>query len=194
MMRRNDEAGPSAPAGEEGIEGAGTKLLEHHAFLLRWGTSEEIDSRIAELHRIRSWWASKEVPADEDDAGSALRKALDRLTTLRRAVQAVQTSLHEGGYEFDAHLRVLRERRQPAVDEDVTRERAHGLLSETFVDIYEHMKKQGRPDENTPVIRTEIRGRLARSLHPELLSDGAIKAALDEGTIRATDPPTHAQP
>jgi len=158
----------------------GATLREHHAFLLRWGTSEEIAARIAELRRITSWWVSKEVPAEDDEAGSALDTALERLTTVRETAQAVETALDEGGYEFDGHLRVLRGRRRPAVDGDVPPERAQTLLSETIVGVFEQLKEQGRPDENTRELRIEIRARLAHSLHPELLSDGTIKTAVDE--------------
>ena len=69
MTRRNDEAEQGTAAG---VEELGATLREHHAFLLRWGTSEEIGAS-AELRRIASWWASREVPAEDDDAGSALR-------------------------------------------------------------------------------------------------------------------------
>lgn len=177
MTRRNNEAEQGAAAG---VEGAGTTLREHHAFLLRWSTSEEIGARIAEIHRIASWWASKDVPTEDDEAGSALDTALERLTTVRQTAQAVETALAEGGYEFDRHLRVLRGRRGPAVDGDVPLETAQTLLFETIVDVFELLKEQGWPDENTRELRIEIRARLAHSLHPELLSDGAIEAAVDE--------------
>ncbi len=177
MTRRNDEAEQGAAAG---VQDVGATLREHHAFLLRWGTSEEIDARIAELRRIASWWASKEVPAEDDEAGSALDTVLERLTTVRQTAQAVETTLDEGGYEFDRHLRVLKGRRQPTVDGDVSLERAQTLLSETVVDVFEQLKEQGRPDENTRELRMEIRARLAHSLHPELLSDGTIDRLLGE--------------
>ena len=170
MTRRNNEA----------EQGAGTTLREHHAFLLRWSTSEEIGARIAEIRRIASWWASKDVPTEDDEAGSALDTALERLTTVRQTAQAVETALAEGGYEFDRHLRVLRGRRRPAADGDVPLETAQTLLFETIVDVFELLKEQGWPDENTRELRIEIRARLAHSLHPELLSDGAIEAAVDE--------------
>ena len=64
MTRRNDETEQGAAAG---VGGVGATLREHHAFLLRWGASEEIGARIAELRRIASWWASKEVPAEDDE-------------------------------------------------------------------------------------------------------------------------------
>ena len=181
MTRRNDEAEQGAAAGVENVDAT---LREHHAFLLRWGTSKEIGARIAELRRIASWWASKEVPAEDDEAGSAFDTASQRLTTVRQAAQAVETALDEGGYEFDRHVRVLRGRRRPAVDGDVARERAQTLLSETIVDVFEQLKEQGRPDENTRELRIEIRARLAHSLHPNLLPDGAIETAVDEGLNR----------
>ena len=181
MTSRNDEAEQGAAAG---VEGVGVTLREHHAFLLRWGTSEEIGARIAELRRIASWWASKEVPAEDDEAGPALDTALERLTTVRQNAQAVETAVDEGGYEFDRHLRVLRGRKRPAVDGHVQSERAQTLLSETIVDVFEQLKEQGRPGENTRELRTEIRARLAHSLHPELLSDGVIKNAVDEDLNR----------
>ena len=180
MTRRNDEAEQGTAAG---VEELGATLREHHAFLLRWGTSEEIGAS-AELRRIASWWASREVPAEDDDAGSALDTALERLTTVRQTAQAVETALNEGGYEFDGHLRVLRGRRRPGVDGDAPRERAQTLLSETIVDVFEQLKEQGRSDENTRELRIEIRARLAHSLHPDLLSDGAIKTAVNEDLNR----------
>ena len=179
MRGRNDEAEQGAAAE---VEGVGATLREHHAFLLRWGTSEEIGARIAELRRITSWWASKEVPAEDDEAGNALDTALERLTTVRQTAQAVETALDEGGYEFDGHLRVLRGRRR--ADVDAARERAQTLLSEAIVDVFEQLKEQGRPDENTQEFRIEIRARLAHSFHPELLSDGVIKTAVDEDLNR----------
>ncbi len=181
MTRRNDEVERGAAAGGEG---GGATLREHHDFLLQWGTSEEIGARMAELRRIASWWASKEVPAEEDGAGSALDTALERLATVRLTAQAVETALDEGGYEFDRYLRVLKGRRRPAVDADVPRERAQALLSETIVDVFRQLKDQGRPDENTREVRIEIRARLARSLHPDLLSDAAIRTAVDEDLTR----------
>ena len=182
MTHRNDEAEQGAAAG---VEGVGGTLREHHAFLLRWGTSEEIGARIAELRKIASWWASKEVSAEDDEAGNGLDTALERLTTVGQTAQAVETALDEGGYEFDRHLRVLKKgRRRPAVDGDVPRERTQTLLSETIVDVFEQLKEQGRPDENTRELRIEIRARLAHSLHPELLSDGVIKTAVDEDLNR----------
>lgn len=181
MTRRNDEADQGAAAG---VEGLGATLREHHAFLLRWGTSEEIGERIAELRSFVSWWAAKDVPAEEDEAGSALDSALERLTTVRQTARAVETALDEGGYEFDRHLRVLRGRRRPAVDGGVPHERAQTLLSETIVDVFEQLKEEGRPDENTRELRIEIRARLAHSLHPELLSDGAINTAVDDDLNR----------
>ena len=191
MTSRNDEAEQVAAAGDEeeqgaaaGVEAVGVTLREHHAFLLRWGTSEEIGARIAELRRIASWWASKGVPAEDDETGEAFDTALERLTTVRQTAQAVETALDEGGYEFDGHLRVLRGRKGPRVDGDVPRERAQTLLSDTIVDAFEQLKEQGRPDENTRELRAEIRARLTRSLHPELLSDSAIKTALDEDLNR----------
>ncbi len=181
MTLRNDEADQGAAAGVEGVVAT---LREHHAFLLRWGTSEEIGERIAELRGFTSWWAAKEVPAEEDEAGSALDTALERLTTVRQTARAVETALDEGGYEFDRHLRVLRGRRRPAVDGGVPHERAQTLLSETIVDVFEQLKEEGRPDENTRELRIEIRARLAHSLHPELLSDGVIETAVDEDLNR----------
>jgi len=159
----------------------GSTLWEHHAFLRRWGTSEEIGARIVELRRIASWWASKEVPIGDDEAGRALSTALERLTAVRETAQVVETALEEGGYEFDKHLRVLTGRRQPAVNGDMPRERAQTLLFEAIVDVFEQLKEQGRPDENTRELRIEIRGRLAHTLHPNLLSDDAIRTALDRG-------------
>jgi hypothetical protein len=179
-MGRNDEAGPDAVDGGERVEPARATLLEHHASLLRWGTSEEIGARIAELHRIMSWWTSKGVPAGEDEAGRALDTALERLTTLRKAMQVVEAALDDGGYEFDGHLRVLRAAKAPPVGEDVPPEKSKTLLAETIVDVFEKMREQGRPAENTSEIRTEIRAHLGRTLHPKLLSDIAIRTALDE--------------
>lgn len=189
-MTQNGEAKPGGPAR---VEGSGATLLEHHAFLLRWGTSKEIGERIGELQRILSWWGSKGVPAEEDEAGGALDTALKRLTHVLEAAKAVELALNEGGYEFDGHLRVLRGRR-PGVDDDGPGERARTLLSETIIGIFEHLKQQGRPDENTRELRNEIRASLGRSLHPELLSDRAIETAVDEGTARATDPSAPARP
>ena len=184
-MTRRNEADQGAAAG---VEGLGATLREHHAFLLRWGTSEEIAERIAELRSFVSWWAAKELPAEEDEAGSALDSALERLTTVRQTARAVETALDEGGYEFDRHLRVLRGRRRPAVDGGVPYERAQTLLSETIVDVFEQLKEEGRPDENTRELRIEIRARLAHSLHPELLSDGAINTAVDDDLNRDQRP------
>jgi hypothetical protein len=180
-MTRRNEADQGAAAG---VEGLGATLREHHAFLLRWGTSEEIGERIAELRSFVSWWAAKDVPAEEDEAGGALDSALERLTTVRQTARAVETALDEGGYEFDRHLRVLRGRRRPAVDGGVPHERAQTLLSETIVDVFEQLKEEGRADENTRELRIEIRARLAHSLHPELLSDGAINTAVDDDLNR----------
>ena len=181
MTHRNDEAEQGAAAG---VEGVGATLREHHAFLLRWGTSEEIGARIAELRRIASWWASKEVPAEDDEAGSELNRALERLTAVRENAQVVEVALDEGGYQFDRYLRVLRGRRSSSVDGDVPHERAQTLLSETIVNVFEQMKEQGRPDENTRELRIEIRALLAQSLHPDLLSDSVIKIAVDEALNR----------
>jgi len=167
------------------MEGVGATLQEHHAFLLRWGTSEEIGGRIAELRRIASWWASKEVPAEDGEVGSGLDTALERIAAVLRTVQAVETALDEGGYEFDRHLRVLRARRRPAVDGDMSPERAQTLLFQTIVDVFEQLKEQGRADENTRELRIEIRALLAHSLHPELLSDGTITTAVDEDLKRS---------
>ncbi len=182
MMHRSDEAEQGVG---EGVEGVSVTLREHHAFLLRWGTSEEIGGRIAELERIASWWASREVPAEDGEVGSVLDTALEGIAAVRQTAQAVEMALEEGGYEFDRHLRVLKARRRPASDEDVPPERAQTLLFETIVDVFEQLKAQGRPDENTRELRIEIRARLARSLHPELLSDGAIMTALDEDLKRS---------
>jgi hypothetical protein len=183
-MGRNDEVGPDVVGGGERVEPARATLLEHHASLLRWGTSEEIGARIAELHRVRSWWMSKAVPAEEDDAGNALDTALARLTTLRQAMHVVEAALTEGGYEFDGHLRVLRAPRRPPVEEHVPPEGAQTLLAETIVNVFEQLREQGRPEENTSALRTEIRAHLGRSLHPELLSDIAIRTALDDALAR----------
>jgi hypothetical protein len=177
MTHRSDEAEQGVG---EGVKSMSVTLREHHAFLLRWGTSEEIGGRIAELRRIASWWASKEGPAEDGEVGSVLDTALERIAAIRQTAQAVETALDEGGYEFDTHLRVLRARRRSAVDEDVPPERAQTLLFETIVDVFEQLKEQGTPDENARELRIEIRARLARSLHPELLSDGAITTAVDE--------------
>ncbi len=181
MTCPNDEAEQGA---EARVEGVGAVLREHHAFLLRWGTSEEIGARIAELRRIASWWASKELPAEDDEAGSEFNRVLERLTAIRQTAQVVEVSLDEGGYQFDRHLRVLRGRRRYSVDGDVPRERAQTLLSATIVNVFEQLKEQGRPDENTRELRIEIRAFLAQSLHPDLLSDGVIKIALDEAMSR----------
>ena len=177
MTRRNNEAEQGAAARAEGV---GDVLREHHAFLLRWGTSEEIGERIAELRRIASWWASKEVPIEDDEAGSELNNALERLTAVRQTAQVVEVALDEGGYQFDRHLRVLRGRRRSSVDGEVPRDRSQTLLSETIVNVFEQLKEQGRPNENTRELRIEIRAFLAQSLHPALLSDGVIKIAVDE--------------
>jgi hypothetical protein len=183
MTRRKDEAEQGAAAG---VEGVGATLREHHAFLLRWGSSEEIGARIAELRRIASWWASKEVTAEDNEAGSTLDTALERLTTVRQTAEAVESALDDGGYEFDNHLRVLRRRKRPAVEGEVPRERAQMLLSETINDVFEQLQEQGWPDEDTRELQLEIRARLAHSLHPELLSDGAIKIAVDENLNRVS--------
>lgn len=168
----------------------GSTLWEHHAFLRRWGTSEEIGARIAELRRIASWWASKGVPVGDDEAGTALSKALERLTAVRETAREVETSLEEGGYEFDKHIRVLTGRRQSSAKGDLPRETARTLLFEAIVDVFEQLKEQGRPDENTRELRIEIRGRLAHSLHPNLLSDDAIRTALDDELNRDRENPS----
>ena len=192
MTHRSDEAEQGVG---EGVKGVSVTLREHHAFLLRWGTSEEIGGRIAELRRIASWWASKEGPAEDGEVGSVLDTALERIAAVRQTAQAVETALGEGGYEFDRHLRVLRARRRSAVDEDVPPGRAQALLFETIVDVFEQLKEQGTPDENTRELRIEIRARLAHSLHPELLSDGAITTAVDEDLAgRALPEVTSAKP
>ena len=162
------------------IEGVGATLLEHHAFLLRWGTSEEIGARVVELRRIASWWASKGVPAEDDEAGSTFGSALERLASVREAVRTFETTLEQGGYQFDTHLRVLRGRRRSAVDGGEPCERAQTLLAQSIVDVFGQLKEGGRPNENTRELRIEIRARLSHSLHPDLLSDSAINAAVDE--------------
>ena len=177
MTRRSEQ---TVPGGATGVEDAGVSLREHHAFLLRWGTLEEIGARIAELRRIASWWAAKEVPTEDDGAGRGLGTAVERLTAVRENARAVEAALEEEGYEFDRHLRVLRARTGPVMDGDVPRERTQKLVLEAIVDVFEQLKEQGRPEENTPELRIEIRARLARSLHPDLLSDGVIKTAVDE--------------
>ena len=159
-------------------------LRGHHAFLLRWGTSEEIGARIAELRRIASWWASKEVPAEDDEVGSMLDTTLARIATVRHTAEAVETALGEGGYEFDGHLRVLRARRRPPPDGGMLPEKAQTLLFETIADVFGQLREQGRPDKNTRELRIEIRAHLAHSLHPELLSDGVITEAVDEDLRR----------
>jgi len=162
------------------IKGVDATLREHHAFLLRWGTSEEIGARVVELRRIASWWASKDVPAGDDEAGSTFGAASERLASVREAVRTAETTLEQGGYEFDTHLRVLRRLRRSAVDGGEPLERAQTLLAQSIVEVFEQLKEEGRPNENTRELRIEIRARLSHSLHPGLLSDGAINAAVDE--------------
>ena len=96
------------------------------------------------------------------------------------ALGEIEVALDEGGYQFDRHLRVLRGRRRSSVDGEVPRDRSQTLLSETIVNVFEQLKEQGRPKENTRELRLEIRALLAQSLHPDLLSDGVIKIAVDE--------------
>lgn len=160
----------------------GGALMEHHAFLLRWGTSEEIRHRIAGVRGTAGWWASRGDGAGEDEVGDGLRRALAVLSGLEKLARDVEAALEARGYEFDRHLRVIRGARgrgarQPAAGDP--------LLEDTIGHLVRELRDTGQADENTVELRIRIRGLLARSLHPDLLTDATIRGVAD----RVFEPP-----
>ena len=158
---------------------AGGALREHHAFLIRWGAAEEIGRRIAEVRATVSWWASRQGEAEGDDVAEGLGAALAALSELHDSAKAVEAALDAGGYEFDRHLRVIRRKRRLGRRDELPAGRGDRLLQETIGDLFEELREEGQASENTPGLRIRIRGRLTRSLHPDLLSDAVIRSAVD---------------
>lgn len=157
----------------------GGTLREHHAFLLKWGTSGEIGRRVAEVRGTAGWWASREGEVEGDEVAEGLGAALAALSRLHDSAKAVEAALEAGGYEFDQHLRVIRKTRRLVPAAAPPPGLGDRLLQETIAELVEELRGGGQASENTPELRIQIRGRLARSLHPDLLSDAVIRSAVD---------------
>ena len=158
----------------------GGALLEHHAFLLRWGTSEELGRRVAEVRGTAGWWESRDGDAGEEGVGEGLGRALAALSRLRDSARKVEAALEAGGYEFDRYLRVIRRTRGGSGAEPSPGETNDPLLQETIGTLVEELREAGEVSENTLELRIRIRGCLARSLHPDLLTDAVIQSAVDQ--------------
>ena len=163
----------------EDREAPGGALMEHHAFLLRWGTSEEIGRRVAEVRGTAGWWASRGGDGGEEGVGEGLGRALEALSRLRDSARQVEASLEAGGYEFDRYLRVIRRMRRAGAAETSPGGTGDPLLQETIGNLVGELREAGQASENTLELRIRIRGRLARSLHPDLLTDAVIRSAVD---------------
>lgn len=163
-------------------EAPGGALMDQHAFLLRWGTSEEIRQRIAGVRGTAGWWASRGDDAGEDEVGDGLRRALAALSGLEESAREIEAALEARGYEFDRHLRVIRSARSRGA-----RHAAAGdpLLEDTIGHVVGELRNTGQAGENTVELRIRIRGLLSRSLHPDLLTDATIRRVLD----RVFEPP-----
>ena len=157
----------------------GGTLRAHHGFLVTWGAAEEIGRRIAEVRATLGWWASRQGDAGGDEVGAGLGAALAALSELHDSAKAVEAALDAGGYEFDRHLRIIRGKRRPDRGDGSPVDRDDRLLEETIGEFYGELREDGQASGNTPGLRIQIRGRLARSLHPDLLSDAVIRSAVD---------------
>ena len=164
----------------------GGALMDQHAFLLRWGTSEEIRQRIAGVRGTAGWWASKGDDAGEDEVGDGLRRALAVLSGLEESAREVEAALEARGYEFDRHLRVIRSARGLGA-----RHAAAGnpLVEDSIESLVRELRDRGQAGGNTVELRIRIRGLLARSLHPDLLTDATIRRALDRVFVPPPDDP-----
>ncbi|MDE0082934.1 MAG: hypothetical protein OXT72_09840 [Gammaproteobacteria bacterium] len=163
----------------EDRDSPGGALLEHHAFLLQWGTSEEIGRRVAEVRGTAGWWASREGDAGEEGVGEGLGRVLAALSRLRDSARRVEAALEAGGYEFDRYLRVIRRTRRESTADTPPGGTGDPMLQETIGTLVEELREAGEASENTLELRIRIRGRLARSLHPDLLTDAVIRSGVD---------------
>ena len=122
------------------------------------------------------WWASRGHDAGEDEVGDGLRRALAALSGLEESAREVEAALEAQGYEFDRHLRVIRSARGRGARRAVA---GDPLLEDTIGHLVSELRDMGQAGENTVELRIRIRGLLARSLHPDLLTDTTIRRVLD---------------
>jgi hypothetical protein len=141
-----------------------TDILDLHAFLGCWGTSEAIALRGRALANALRWWEAR-GPLDPEDlrATEGLAVALDRLWGLYGAALWVEEQVAEAGYRFDPETRLLLERTgRPGPP--------RSLVSEVAGKVFDVLVEEGREPANTGEIRSEIRDRLSMLFHPDLLS------------------------
>lgn len=156
------------------------------AFLLRYGTSEELGTLCRRLGGVLRWWRNRgphPLPRDSEAIG-ALERAHERLEQLVTRAEWIEQDLrHRWGYEFDADTRRIKRCKQPG-----ERGPRKNLLSERVVRCFDQMtEKEGWPRSNTLEAREEIAFRLMGKVHPDELDTGkgsiihsAVNAALHD--------------
>ena len=92
---------------------------------------------------------------------------------------SMEAALEAGGYEFDRYLRVIRRTRRGSAADTPAGGMGDPLLQETIGTLVEELREAGEASGNALELRIRIRGRLARSLHPDLLTDAVIRSAVD---------------
>lgn len=176
VYNRAQEAGS-----ERAAYGFGT-LEDHNAFVMRWGTPEELDAKGRELDAMIEWWARKgpNVAQADLDAIRGLELAQDRIRELFDTAETVEAALRERGYELRSNPKL----KKRLLVEIAPHKRGpkKTLLNEWIVEMFNALVELGTvPRENTLNVRSTIALRLAEDVHPDLLDpkkDGRIYAAL----------------
>lgn len=165
-----------AVTAEDAERGRG-KLWDAHAFIMRWGTTEELVVRDRQLVDLWWWWVNRLVTPADLGAMAGLEKALERLEKLHGAAEQAEAKLRAQGYELQPDTRLLVEVRPSKKGPKPT------LLAACAARTFEHMVAvEGRPRKNTLAVKKEICARLADRFHPDLLDpkkDGKIHSAIN---------------
>ena len=157
------------------IYGGMSTLWAEHAFIIHWGTADELAEKAEELGARLDWWSERQTDGDVE-AVQGLQRAHARLLQLHDVAAAVEENLRLRGYAPHPESRLLVELRTSQKGPK------RALLSECVVRVFAHLVAvHGWPREKTEVMQQEICVRLEGKFDPALLKKkvrGAINSHL----------------
>lgn len=165
-QRYNRRESARARKAESGIG----NLWDDVAFLIRWGTHDELWARLQQLRAEADWWCQRgpHLQSADVEAVDGLEAASDRLHELACEAEIVEARLSDRGYEFDVGSRRIKKMKESGERGPKT-----DLVSEWAARIFDLLTdKHGWEERNTREIREEIRQRLADKVHPSRLDTG----------------------
>lgn len=155
-----------------------------HAFLTRWGTAEELRTRLAAFEALIDWWNERENDW-QVEITKGLNAAQVRLWDLSDIAARIEFSMQLRGFLFNPTSHLLVEIKP------TKRGPKRSLLSLSIGALFDQCVREGSPKKNTVAIRKKIAGKLAKVFHPDLLDparggkiDSAVNAHLNADRSR----------